>query len=90
MRPSMRATHRSGTATSTPTKVTTRRGRGFRLLIRNTEAAGGETLNVSFDSGNTYYPIPPQEELKEDIAFHFFYVTGTGLGAGYKAIILEG
>lgn len=84
---SLRATHANGTATATPTKISVKRGRGFRLLIRNLEAVGGNDLEVSFDGGANFYAIGPQTELKEDVAFHYFFVKGSG---DYTALILEG
>ena len=86
MLPSCRATHHNGTATSTPEKVSTVRGRGMRLVMTNHEAIGGNMLEVSFDAGKTYFSIPPQTMFREPITFHEFYVKGSG---AYSALLFE-
>lgn len=85
---SMRATHAGGTlAAGTPTRVDTPRGtRGFRLRIRNT---GANAMEISFDSGKSWFPIAAGAEFAEDIAFHFFYLRSTA-GTDYAALIFEG
>ena len=85
----LRATHRNGTATATPAKVTTKRGRGFRLLLRNLD--GTNPLDVSFDSGKTFYTIEADGKFDEDVSFHFFYVRrGGAADVDYSAVIFEG
>lgn len=84
---SVRVTHANGTAAAAPAKVSTRRGRGFRLDMTNLEAAGGNMLEISFDSGNNFFSIPPQTTWTGDVAFHYFYVRGSGL---YTGLIYEG
>jgi len=84
-----RATHRNGTAGALPSKVTTRRGRGFRLKIRNLHAT--DDLNISFDTGKTFFPIAAGTTFDEDIAFHFFYVQrGAAADVDYSAMLFEG
>ena len=87
---SLRATHRNGTVTTTPVKVLTRRGRGFRLRLFNNEASGGDNLEISFDSGNNFYPIVPQGEMDEAVTFHFFYVRAAAGSVDYRALLFEG
>jgi hypothetical protein len=55
--------------------------------MTNLEAAGGNMLEISFDSGNTFFSIPPQTTFSGEVTFHFFYVRGSG---DYTALIYEG
>lgn len=92
---SLRLKHYDGTAPSSgPTpegaKVSVSRGRGFFIRIRNLEAAGGNNLEISFDNGRHWYPILPEEEFRENAAFHFFRVRGVGGTADWSALISEG
>ena len=86
-----RATHRTGTAVTLPLKITTKRGRGFRLKVANLDAS--EDMEISFDSGNTFFPIPAGTVFEEDIVFHFFYVrrvSGAGSDVAFSAMLFEG
>lgn len=85
---SFRAVHVSGTATTTPAKVITKRGRGFRLRIKNTDTTND--LEISFDSGNTFYPISPGAEWSEDVVFHYFYLQSSAATATYSGLMFEG
>jgi len=87
---SYRASHRSGTATTTPFKVTTTgTKRGFRLVLRNTDATND--VEVSFDSGRNFFPLPQGEvPLHLDIAFHFFFVRSDTGTATWSALLFEG
>ena len=87
---SLRATHRNGTVTTTPAKVQTRRGRGFRLDIRNATASGGNGLQISFDSGKTWYTLAAQESKEWPVVFPFFYLRGVSGNADYEALLFEG
>ena len=85
---SLRAVHANGSvaAADVPLKVETVKGRGFRLKVRNTGAAA---MEISFDSGRSWYPIPAASEFAEDVAFHFFYLRSTG-GTTFAALMFEG
>lgn len=88
---SWRPTHRNGTAVTDPVKVSCARGRGFRLRLRNLNATAANSLDVSFDSGNTWYSIPGGTEFVEDVSYHYFYVRrGASTDVAYAALLLEG
>lgn len=70
-----------------PKKVSLER-RGHGIRIRNLD--GTATLNVSFDGGRTYYPIPPNSEISEDAAFHYFFVVSSGAAISWAALVREG
>jgi hypothetical protein len=82
-----RATHAGGTLTATPLKVSTKRGRGFRVRVLNT--GGANDLEISFDSGNHWYPVAHGAEFVDDVAFHYFYLRSAS-GTTYQALIFEG
>jgi hypothetical protein len=68
-----RLDHRNGTAVTAPARVAPRiRGKGFRIRIKNLDALND--LEISFNSGEMFYPISPGDELAEDANFHFFFV----------------
>ncbi len=84
-----RATHAGGTlaAAAFPTKVSTRRGRGFGLRVVNTGTSN--PMEISFDSGRNWFPIAEETEFSADVAFHYFFLRST-LGTTYSALIFEG
>jgi len=82
-----RATHSAGTISSSPVKVQTRKGRGFRVRVKNT---GSNPLGISFDSGNTFYTISAGAEFAEDIVFHYFYLIASSGDTTYTALLFEG
>lgn len=83
----LRATHASGTLTAAPTKVQTRKGRGFRVRVTNT--GGTNPMEISFDSGRSWYPISATGEFADDVSFHFFYVRSAS-GTTFSALMFEG
>jgi hypothetical protein len=83
----LRATHASGTLTATPLKVSTKKGRGFRVRVTNT--GGTNPMEISFDSGNKWYPIAKDGEFADDIAFHYFYLRSAS-GTTFSALMFEG
>jgi len=85
---SFRATHASGTlAADTPTKLQTKKGRGFRVRVTNTGSTN--PMEISFDSGRNWYPIAKSSEFSDDVAFHFFYLR-SALGTTYTVMMFEG
>lgn len=83
----LRPFHANGTAPVAGAKINPRK-LIQRVVIRNLEAAGSNDLGVSFDGGRTYFTIPPQGELKEDILAHYLWVRGEGGTADYSALLL--
>lgn len=87
--PAMRLTHYNGTASTAGDKIVISRGLAQRINIRNND--GTNALEVSFDSGRTYYKIPINSfPLDIPCMLHFFYVRGVGGTAVYSAITHEG
>jgi hypothetical protein len=84
---SLRATHLTGNLTTAPQKFSTRRGRGFRIRVKN---EGANQMDISFDGGRTFYPIASGAEFAEDVAFHFFWARGNGGGTSFTALLFEG
>jgi len=87
---SYRANHINGSSipTSPAAKFATKRGRGFRLILKNIHATN--SLDISFDSGANYFQVSPGETFDIDVAYHFFYVRGNGGAVDFTAISLEG
>ena len=49
-------------------------GTTSRISIRNVSAAGGESMQVSFDDGTNFFTLDPGETFTWEIAIRFFIV----------------
>jgi len=57
----------------------TRGGNTSRLSIRNTSAAGGESMQVSFDNGINFFTLGPEEAFSWEINVNYFVVRPVNL-----------
>ena len=80
------AKHYSGTASTTPAKVTLGR-RGHHIVIKNLD--GTNLLKISFDGGRNFFTLQKGETLNFDVAFHYFYVLSDA-NAAWCALVSEG
>lgn len=84
-----RIQHANGTATTTPAKVSVKRGVAQWIRIGNLDATNN--LEVSFDGGTNYYTIEPGDPpFEADALFHFFYVRSSAATVDYSATIVGG
>ena len=81
--------HANGTATTTPAKISVKRGVGQWVRIGNLD--GTNNLEVSFDGGVNYYTIEPGDPPFEAPAlFHFFFVRSSAATVDYSAAYIGG
>ena len=60
-------------------------GLGTRIRITNQDNFAN--LLISFDSGQTFYPIGPGQEFIEQARFHSFFVKGDGETVDFNSIV---
>jgi len=53
---------------------TGRGGQTSRFTIRNTTASGGESMQISFDRGNSFFTLDPGEAFTWEINISYFIV----------------
>jgi len=87
MLPVMRPRHVNGTATTMPSTVAVLRGLGQRLILFN---SGDNQLQVSFDGGQHYFPIPVGESLDVYALYYSFVVQTSVDTTTYAALLFEG
>lgn len=68
----LRLNHYNGVANTVPSKVSLAKGKGFSISIKNLDTLN--VLEISFNSGRSFYPIAPGGELQHNGSFHFFFV----------------
>lgn len=85
--PPSKLKHYSGTATTTPAKITLTK-LGQHLTIANRD--GTNLLQISFDSGNSFYSIPVNTTFSEDVLFHYFYIKSSASTIAWTAVVSEG
>lgn len=77
-------------ASGSDAKLVTLSRTGHAITITNSAAPGGANLLISFNGGQTYYPVLPQGSLQLDALFQSFHLSSSGAAVSWAALVAEG